>query len=373
MENIKISIVTVCLNCVKTIRYTMESVLFQSYRNIEYIVVDGCSVDGTLKIVSEFFFLFKGKMKYISEKDRGLYDAMNKGIKMSTGDVVAFLNGDDWYELDALNQVAEFFSDSTCDILFGNANIVEQNKLIGIRKSDVEEIQYTMPCCHQAIFVKRELFERVGEFDLKYLVCADYDWLLRAYNAKFNIVSTEKVLVNFRTGGLSSQREEQMIVEHIIIAVLNAHEKGIRDIIPNIYRKMYNLKKEDLYRLACSQGIDYMDGVLNKHQSYYIWGTGFYGMKCFQLFKLLNLKIKCFIDNYKKNPYIDEYPVIQPEEIDDEGIICIATIDYENDIIQQLNQMQVLSDKYICFSKLRRKMMMYEWKNIIDKVRKNLC
>lgn len=370
--DIKISIVTVCLNCEKTIRRTIESVLYQSYHNIEYIIVDGCSVDGTLEIIKEFEPLFSGRLKYISEEDKGLYDAMNKGIKISAGDIVAFLNGDDWYEEDALNQVAWHFNNSSCDILFGNANIIEGDKVVGLRKSDVEKIQYTMPCCHQAVFAKRGLFEKVGLFDLKYLVCADYDWLLRAYNSEINIETTEAILASFRTGGLSSQQMEQLITEHIAIAVLNAQKQGISEIIPEIYREMLNLKEEDLYQIGCNHQWNFMDGILSRHRSYYIWGTGFYAKKCFRLFRLLNLTIKGFVDNYRTKKYIEGYEVITPEQLGEEGLICIATVEYEGDIIKQLEQMNIPLERYFRFSSLRSEMIAYEWEGILSRVKRTI-
>lgn len=372
MINIVVSIITVCLNCEKTIRRTIESVLYQSYHNIEYIIVDGCSVDGTLEIIKEFEPLFSGRLKYISEEDKGLYDAMNKGIKISAGDIVAFLNGDDWYEEDALNQVVRHFNNSSCDMLFGNANIIEEDRVVGLRKSDVEKMQYTMPCCHQAVFAKRELFVKVGLFDLRYLVCADYDWLLRAYNTGVNIETTETILTSFRTGGLSSQQVEQLITEHIAIAVLNAHKQGISEIIPEIYREMLNLKEEDLYQIGCSRQWNYMDGVLNRHQSYYIWGTGFYGEKCFRLFQLLGLKMKGFVDNYRTQKCIEGYEVITPEQLGEEGVICIATMEYERDIIKQLEKMNIPLERYFRFSSLRAEMIAYEWEGILSRVKKTI-
>ncbi len=102
----KISIITPCLNSEKTIRDTMESVLHQTYKNIEYIIVDGGSEDRTLEIIHEYEHLFNGRLKYISEKDNGIYDAMNKGIRQSKGKLIGIIGSDDYYETDAVEKVA---------------------------------------------------------------------------------------------------------------------------------------------------------------------------------------------------------------------------------------------------------------------------
>ena len=98
----KISIITPCLNSAKTIRQTIESVLNQTYQDIEYIIVDGASTDGTLEIIQEYEDQFQGRMQYVSEPDNGIYDAMNKGIRMSHGNVIGIINSDDFYEEDAV-------------------------------------------------------------------------------------------------------------------------------------------------------------------------------------------------------------------------------------------------------------------------------
>ena len=101
----KISIITPCLNSAKTIRQTIESVLNQTYHNIEYIIVDGASMDGTLEIIQEYEPQFQGRLHYVSEPDHGIYDAMNKGIRMSHGNVIGIINSDDYYEQDAVEKM----------------------------------------------------------------------------------------------------------------------------------------------------------------------------------------------------------------------------------------------------------------------------
>lgn len=365
MEKIKVTIITVCLNCAATIRQTIESVLFQEYGNIEYILVDGGSSDGTLEIIKEFELAFNGKMKYISEKDEGLYDAMNKGIKMSSGNIISFLNGDDWYEKDAIARVVEYFDNPEVDMLFGRANIIGSNKIIGVWPADINEILYRMPCCHQAVFAKRELFTKIGAFNMKYIVCADYDWLLRVYNKGACIKCVQDVFVNFRVGGFNSQNKERMFAEHAKIVVLNAQTRGAHNVIPDMCKNMCKDREEELYQLACDYKLDYIKGLLDKDKKYYIWGTGDYGHRCFSLFKLMQIEIIGFVDSYKGEEYIEEYPVIFPEEINNDGVICISSIKYEEDILRQLSELGIRPERYFSYTKLRKKIIICEWENIL--------
>lgn len=175
----KISVITVCKNEVKTIESTILSVINQTYKDIEYIVVDGNSTDGTKTILNKY----RKKIKVlISGKDHGIYDAMNKGISKSSGDWVYFLNaGDTFYNKNILKRVTYEFNKLTNeDIFYGNIIAVKN----GIKRKDVFDkvnrrylIKNTI--CHQAMFTKRDLYKKYGLFSNKYLISADYEWLIR--------------------------------------------------------------------------------------------------------------------------------------------------------------------------------------------------
>ena len=124
----KITIITAAYNSEHTLRDTMESVLRQTYTDYEYIVVDGASKDGTVDIIREYVPRFEGRMRWVSEPDRGIYDAMNKGIEMATGDVVGLLNSDDFYSSDdVLATIAsEFMSDDALDAIYGDVHYVQE-------------------------------------------------------------------------------------------------------------------------------------------------------------------------------------------------------------------------------------------------------
>ena len=119
MEDILVSIITVCYNSEKTIYQTMDSVLKQTYSNIEYIIIDGASTDGTLAIIKEFGQRFGARMRYVSEPDHGIYDAMNKGISMAGGDIIGIINSDDYYEPDAVEKVIGAYSRGDCAVFYG--------------------------------------------------------------------------------------------------------------------------------------------------------------------------------------------------------------------------------------------------------------
>ena len=126
----KITIVTATWNSGATLRYTMRSVLSQSYPNIEHIIVDGGSTDNTMEIVHELESNYQGRLRYISEKDKGIYDAMNKGIAMATGDIVGILNSDDFYTDDSvLSTVVSAFEDGNIDAVYGDIHYVKDNDL----------------------------------------------------------------------------------------------------------------------------------------------------------------------------------------------------------------------------------------------------
>ncbi|CAM3673331.1 glycosyltransferase family 2 protein [Flavobacterium chungbukense] len=223
MERIKsplISVITVSYNAKATIERTILSVLNQTYSNIEYIIIDGGSKDGTVDIIEQKDSLFTEKgisFKYISEKDDGIYYAMNKGIKMANGELVALLNADDWYESGTIEKVVTYYQSNTeIDIFHGILRFVsmlngEAYMLRGSADSFLKHGMIEHPTC----FIKKSLYEKVGYFNVLYKNASDYDWMLRAKktNAKFLLIPY--ILTNFQSGGVSdsllSTNEELLI------------------------------------------------------------------------------------------------------------------------------------------------------------------
>ncbi|WP_373548916.1 glycosyltransferase family 2 protein [Haliscomenobacter sp.] len=205
----KISIVTPAFNSAKTIRHTIESVARQTYPNVEYIIVDGGSHDATAKIVAHYADVVD---VFISEPDRGVYDAMNKGIRAASGDIVAILNSDDFYtHSHVLEQIATAFQESGTDSVYGDLQYVDQHnpqKVIRHWESGIFQrrsfLAGWMPP-HPAFFVKRAVYQRHGLFNLSLKNSADYELMLRfLYKHQVSVTYVSDVLVRMRVGGLSN-------------------------------------------------------------------------------------------------------------------------------------------------------------------------
>ncbi len=208
MTQPRISVVTVVFNGERHLDQAIRSVLEQSYRNVEYIVVDGGSSDGTLDIIRKYEERIS---RWVSEPDRGIYDAMNKGIAMATGDLVGFLNCDDWYAPGALECAAgaRARGGGPDTVVAGAWNLVFEDIGLTIRATPSLRFHGGMPLSHQAMFVPRRVYDAVGPYDLRYRFSADLDMVLRilAAGAPFRLV--DDVLVNFRTSGASEKHHRE--------------------------------------------------------------------------------------------------------------------------------------------------------------------
>ena len=209
----KISIITTSYNSERTLRDTMDSVLRQGYTDYEYIVVDGASKDSTVDIIREYEPRFEGRMRWVSEPDRGIYDAMNKGIAMATGDVVGLLNSDDFYTSDdILATVAhEFLKSKTLDAIYGDVHYVDEHDVTKVVRY-YSSRQFTrkrmlmgyMPA-HPSFYVRRECYKKYGAFDTSYRVAADFENLFRLiYVNNIRTRYIAKDFVAMRMGGASS-------------------------------------------------------------------------------------------------------------------------------------------------------------------------
>ena len=204
----KISVITVCYNSASTICDTFESILNQTYSDIDYVVVDGNSNDETVSIIREYEQKFNGRMRWISEPDEGLYDAMNKGIKMASGGIIGILNSDDCYASDdVLAQVVDTISSKKIESCYGNLLYVKKNKPYRYWRSGPQKsFIYGWMLPHPTFFVKRKIYEKFGLFRLDCGINADYELMLRFL--EINNISTEwidKVLVLMNAGGKSNE------------------------------------------------------------------------------------------------------------------------------------------------------------------------
>jgi len=207
---VKISIITACYNNAETIRDTLNSVSQQTYADIEYIIIDGASADGTLEILKSYN---NSISKLVSEPDNGIYDALNKGLALASGDVVGFLHADDVYtNSDVLADVAACFKTSETDTLYGDLVYVSKDdtsKIVRLWESGVfnfSELKKGWMPPHPTFFVKRNIYEGLGNFDTSFRIAADYDLVLRfLFSHKVSTHYLPKVLIKMRTGGASNK------------------------------------------------------------------------------------------------------------------------------------------------------------------------
>lgn len=206
-RKIKVSILTVVCNCEKTIARTIESVLNQTYSDIEYIILDGKSTDKTVEIAKSYISLFEkteGKtLTVISEKDNGMYDALNKGSRLATGEIVGQINADDYYEPFAVEKMVELYQKENYDCAWANINILKGNKKI-IKKAKIGGLWVTSKFCHPSMFTKREVL-----LEFPY-ACRqmddDFDFATRVYRAGKKISTLDCVIANYSLGGMSTKR-----------------------------------------------------------------------------------------------------------------------------------------------------------------------
>lgn len=214
MQDINISLITVVHNAERTIARCIESVIAQNYNNLQYIIVDGDSTDGTLEIINKY----KSHISLIiSEPDKGVYDAMNKGIQHATGDVIGTLNADDFFaDSSVLTTIGSAFLAQKADIVFGNLNYVDENATIKRRwrtrayKKGIFNWGWMPP--HPTFYCKRALFESLGYYSLDYGTAADYELMLRFMHSNnvggFHI---DQVVVNMQRGGLSNSNPKRRL------------------------------------------------------------------------------------------------------------------------------------------------------------------
>ena len=203
----KISIITVCFNAKDTIEDTLKSVLSQNYTNYEYLIIDGKSTDNTLEIVKLYENKFKGKMKIISEKDNGLYDAMNKGIINATGDIIGMINADDILaHKNVFNEIVECFENYNCDGVYSNLIMLDKDLEKHIRKFISKKGNYKLGWYppHPTLYLKKEVYEKYGYFNQEYRITADYDFMLRIMKNNVKLKYVNDNFVYMRSGGAST-------------------------------------------------------------------------------------------------------------------------------------------------------------------------
>lgn len=251
-----VSIITVSKNSALYIANALESVLYQNYDNYEYLIIDGASIDNTIKILRGYEPRFKGKMRWTSEPDTGIYNAINKGLKLASGEIIGILNSDDYYEKNILNDVVERIADH--HMLHGRMRFVDHVgnsiKVYKHKKGCIRKFIST-PFNHPTMFVKKEVYDGMGSFDESFPIAADYDFMLRFYKSVYRDYYFDRVITNLRTTGVTSSAQNVKNPDEIF-KVLN--KNGLPESLARFFVQCRYL------RVGASKQLSKYPGLLNK-------------------------------------------------------------------------------------------------------------
>jgi glycosyltransferase involved in cell wall biosynthesis len=239
-----VSIITVTYNAQDNLEQTMQSVFVQTYSNIEYIVVDGASKDRTVAIIKKY----ESQLAFwVSEKDQGIYDAMNKGICMAKGELIGIINAGDYYEPDAVELVVEaYLRNKDYAIFHGNMNLLNEDGTLFKRKKpnpDLSQFYQGMSLFHPTLFVHRSVYKRSENslYNTDYRIAADFEFILRNHLAGVGFYYIDRVIANFRQGGYSDRNKRQANLECRDILYKSGYEKKI---VEPLYKKWTAIRRK---------------------------------------------------------------------------------------------------------------------------------
>ena len=353
----KISIITVVYNAVDTIERTIKSVLEQDYENLEYIIIDGLSNDGTDKVIDKYRSQISN---VIREQDDGIYHAMNKGIKIAKGEMIGILNADDWYEEKAISKVMKAFEDEKKDIVYGKVNLFHDNG--EFEKIDkllpLDSLWYTMAVYHPATFVKKSVYDKIGLFNTFYKITADYDFILRCYIEKIKFSYIDEILVNFSLGGASSD-SINCAKEHIMVAKKYIKKSPNPQLVEkNLEWRWQGALLNDCVKKNNVKIISIIEKYFEipKLDKIIIWGTGAWGKRCIDVFINFDVTVYCLVDSKqdKQGKYNKNIIIKSPEEIihQNDIPILVAVKDFDNQVSNDIIAMGFDKSRF---------MMLAEW------------
>lgn len=244
-----ISIITATFNSAKTLKDTIQSVLRQTNKDFEYLIIDGGSTDETIDIVKSYESEFSGRLKWVSEKDQGIYDAMNKGIKMASGDVVGILNSDDYFTSDDILQTVDnAFKSHEIDAIYGDIHFIRDGnpqKCVRYYSSRMFRpfwLRFGFMPAHPSFYCKREVFEKAGLYSLDYKIGADYEMMVRLFKRhKIKSLYVNKDFVTMRTGGASNNNVRSRLT------LIEENVKACR--VNGIYTNRFFIMLKFLYKI----------------------------------------------------------------------------------------------------------------------------
>ena len=357
-----VSVITVVYNGVTTIEQTIQSVLKQSYKNIEYIIIDGQSTDGTLEIVEKY----KDFLAYfISEKDDGIYDAMNKGIRQAKGEIVGIINSDDWYESYAVEKVVKAFTeDSKIGVVYGKVNRV---LLDGTIKEQIceplEKLWYKGVVMHPTVFVRRSVYDEYGMFDVSYQICSDYDLLLRLYSSQVGFRYIDMVVANYRFGGASQIFKHRETREAYQITSKYMDRSG--DIKDEVRKYVEARRKWIVFEDILEEKPEILSDLLRVHfgrdiSTFIIFGVGMWGRIYYNAAVHAGLHVPCFLDNFMfGRNYAEEFcaEVKRPEDGFDKDFPVLIAMQNDADLVEK--QLEAIGGvEYVSMGKIMERYFM---------------
>ncbi len=364
----KASVITVCKNAQRSIRETIKSVISQKQKcEVEYIIIDGASTDGTLDVVDEY-------KKYIdifvSERDSGIYDAMNKGLELASGDIIGFLNSGDSYYENALSDVINSFESTGADVVYGHVIYLDNGIESRIRRGseDPSTMLSSMVTCHQGIFVKSDI-HKTHPFDTVYRIAADRKMLLDLYLEGYFFYKLDKIIAYYDPG-FSVNYPYELSIENFKItynAIIN-HKEISRDNLDRLEEEVYLNEfffewsnYDDKFRNALKA---YFYASLGCSNKFMIWGTGNYGQIALDVMGSLGFIVSGFIDSYPKSKIMGDYTVSAPEDakISDDQVLLISTRNNNDEILKKIclldnlksSKFAVFVDLLVSYEKKRR-------------------
>ena len=366
MKKIKATIVMVTYNCVNVVENAIQSIISQDYNDIELIIVDGGSTDGTLDRLHRHDEYIAA---LVSEPDNGIYDAMNKGIRLATGDIIGFLGSDDVYLPGAVSAVVHGFEKSGADLVYGNViyHRVNGYEHFDYGKLDFDRYVYGNILCHQSFFVRTSI-QKDMPFDLSYKLAADYKFHMTLYFSGYRFYYIDKDIAIYSCLGNSGSHPYWTIREfrHVVDEMLGRFPQ-LKKFSEDIRRSRQNydfllLEKHLFYKFSkLGHKI-----VVNPSRKLILFGTGKMGQECLEIFnKYIDFgQVLCFWDNdiNKQGDKIEGIPIKKPLTNHKEQLIVVVTNLYDREICQQLNEAGLIrGEDYWGWKDLVKNLLILYW------------